>query len=102
MNNDDEGLECYIFVGQATYIYSFIVCLLLINLKASLIDLFTNMAAVINLLDLRSIMGYPGGALAHYLCVLYGQKENFAVYFSGKGRSLLHPNTAQQSFSTKT
>ena len=25
-------------------------------------------------------------------------KENFTVYFTGKGRSLLHPNTAQRSF----
>ena len=29
---------------------------------------------------------------------LFGQKENFNVYFSGKRRSLLHPNTAQRSF----
>ena len=50
----------------------------------------------------KEYYGIPRGALAHYLCVLYGQKENFAVYFSGKSRSLLHPNTAQQSFSTKT
>ena len=67
MNNDDEGLECQIFVGQATYIYSFIVCLLLINLKASLIDLFTNMAAILNLLDLRSIMGCPVGTCSVFM-----------------------------------
>ena len=29
---------------------------------------------------------------------LFGQKENFTVYFSGKRRSLLHPNTAQPLF----
>ena len=29
---------------------------------------------------------------------LFGQKENFTVYFSGKRRSLLHLNTAQRSF----
>ena len=50
----------------------------------------------------------PRGALAQYLRALFGQKENFTVYFSGKRRSLLHPNTAQrssfplQSFSRKT
>ena len=27
-----------------------------------------------------------------------GEKENLAVYFWGKRQSLLHPNTAQQSF----
>ena len=29
---------------------------------------------------------------------LFGQKENFTVYFSGKRRSLLHPNTVQPLF----
>ena len=28
----------------------------------------------------------------------FGQKENFTVYFSGKRRSLLHPNTTQRPF----
>ena len=70
-------------------------------------ELFTDTTAILNLLDLRSIMGYPG-ALAQYLRALFGQKENFTVYFSGKRRSLLHPNTTQryffplQSFSRRT
>ena len=34
-------------------------------------------------------------AIAQYLHELFGQKENFTIYFSGKRRSLLHPNTAQ-------
>ena len=33
--------------------------------------------------------------IAQYLLALFGQKENFTIYFSGKRRSLLHPNTAQ-------
>ena len=37
------------------------------------------------------------GALAQYLRALFGQKDTFTVYFSGKGRSLLHLNTAQRS-----
>ena len=36
--------------------------------------------------------------LAQYLPAIFGQKQNFAVYFSVKRRSLLHPNTAQRSF----
>ena len=48
-----------------------------------IIDLFTDSAAILNLLDLRSIMGCTG-ALAQYLRSLFGQKENFTVYFSGK------------------
>ena len=57
------------------------------NKIVTTIDLFTNTAAILNLLDLRSIMGCPGGALAQYLRALFGQKENFTVYFSGKRRS---------------
>ena len=38
-------------------------------------------------------------AIAQYLRALFGQKENFTVYFSGKRRLLLHPNTAQRFFS---
>ena len=38
------------------------------------------------------------GALTQYLCALFGQKENFNVYFSGKRRSLLHSNTAKRPF----
>ena len=44
---------------------------------------FTDTAAILNLLDLRSIMGCPG-ALAQYFCALFAQKENFKVHFSGK------------------
>ena len=36
-------------------------------------------------------MGCPGG---HSLSALFGQKENFNVYFSGKWRSLLHASSA--------
>ena len=35
---------------------------------------------------------------AQYNRAFFWQKENFNVYFSGKRRSLLHPNTAQRSF----
>ena len=47
------------------------------------IDLFTDTAPILNLLDLRIIMGCPGwgggggGALTQYLRTLFGQKENF-------------------------
>ena len=58
--------------------------------QPSMADPFTD------LLDLRSIMGHQG-ALAQYLRALFEQKDKFTVYFSGKGRWLLHPNTAQRS-----
>ena len=31
----------------------------------------------------------PRGALAQYLRALFGQKENFSVYFSAKGRYII-------------
>ena len=65
-------------------------------IRPQAIDLFTDTAAILKLLDLRSIMGCPG-ALAQYLHALFGQKENFNVFFSGKRRSLLHPNRAEPS-----
>ena len=46
-------------------------------------ELFTDTTAILNLLDLRSIMGYPG-ALAQYLRALFGQKENLHCIFLGK------------------
>ena len=61
------------------------------------LDHFTDTAAIMNLSNLWSIMGCPGG---HSLSIfaLFRQKENFIVYFSRKRRSLLHLNTPQRSF----
>ena len=72
-----------------------------------LTDLFTDTAAILNLLDLRSIMGWPGGTRSVFTRAFWAKRE-LTVYFSGKRRSLLHPNTVQraffplQSFSGKT
>ena len=52
----------------------------------------------IEFIRFKEYYGMPRGALAQYLCALFGQKENFNVYFSGKRRSSLYPNTAQRSF----
>ena len=43
---------------------------------------------------------YYGMSSGHSLSLrgLFGRKENFTVYISGKRRSLIHPNTAQRSF----
>ena len=49
---------------------------------------------ILQRLALKEYYGIPRG---HSLSI-YGQKENFTVYFSGKRRSLLHWNTAQRSF----
>ena len=62
------------------------------------VDLFTDTTAILNL----KFKEYYGMLRGHSLSIsrsLFGQKENFTVYFSGKRRSLLHPNTAQRSFS---
>ena len=48
------------------------------------IALFTVTAALLNLVHLRSIMGCPGGTRSVFTRA-FRQKENFTVYFSGKG-----------------
>ena len=75
----------------------FFFMLVTLGLDSQVIHLFTDAAAVLNLLDLRSIMGCPEGTRS-VLRALFGQKENFTVQFSGKRWSLLHPNTAERSF----
>ena len=59
------------------------------------IDLFTDTAAMLNLLG--GVLWDAQGALAQYFRTLLGQKENFTVYFSRKRHALLNPNTAQRS-----
>ena len=38
----------------------------------------------IEFIRFKEYYGMPRGALAQYLCALFGQKENFNVYFWGK------------------
>ena len=40
----------------------------------------------IKFIRFKEYYGIPRGALAQYLCALFGQKENFNAYFSGKMR----------------
>ena len=60
--------------------------------------LLTDTAAMLNLLDLRRLMGCPWNSRPVFIRAFQGQKENFTVHFSGKRRSLLHPMKAQRSF----
>ena len=62
--------------------------------KLTSIDLFTQTAAILNVFGFKEYYGMPRGALAQYLRALFGQKENFNVYFKGNRRSLLYQNTA--------
>ena len=59
------------------------------------IDLFTDTASILNLLDLRIIMGCPGwegggGSVSIY--ARFSGKKKTSMYIS------LHPNATQQSF----
>ena len=63
--------------------------------KRAKIDLFTDAMAILNLLDLRSIMGCPGGTRSVFTLSFRAKRE---LHGSRKRRSLLHPNTAQRSF----
>ena len=49
----------------------------------SLIDLFNDTAAMLNLLDLRGIRGCPGGT--QYLCALFGEKRTSKYISQEKG-----------------
>ena len=59
----------------------------------ALINLLTDTAAILNLLDLRSIMVCRGSTRS-----VFGEFWAKKEYFSGKTRSLLHSNKAQRSF----
>ena len=65
--------------------------------RVTAIDLFTDTAAILNLLDLRSIMGCPGGTCSVFTRAFRAKRELQCI-FLGKRRALLHPNTAQRSF----
>ena len=54
------------------------------HLPVGPIKLFTYTAAILNLLDLRSIMGCPGGTRSVFTRA-FRTKENFNVYFPAKG-----------------
>ena len=59
---------------------------------------------LLNLLELRSIMGYPRGTCSVFTRAFW-QKENFTVHFLEKSRLLLHHNDLffpLLSFSGKT
>ena len=60
------------------------IILIVHDFPQSTIDLFTDTAAILNLLDLRNIMGCPGSTRS---VSLFGQKENLTVYSSGKRSS---------------
>ena len=62
------------------------------------VHLFTDTTAILNYFDLRSIMGCPGGHDYDPVYSLSIRNMAFTLNFSGKRRSLLHPNTAQRSF----
>ena len=52
----------------------------------------------IEFIRFKEYSGMPRGALIQYLRALFGQKENFTVYFSRKRRSLLHPKRHNDIF----
>ena len=61
------------------------------------IDFFTDMATILNLLDLRSIMGFPGGTRSVFTRAFRAKRELQCILLRKK-TSMIHPNTAQRSF----
>ena len=50
----------------------------------ALIDLFTDMAAILNLLDLRSIMGCPGGTRSVFTHAFQAKRELQFIFLGKK------------------
>ena len=48
------------------------------------IDLFTDMAAILNLLDLRSIMGCPGGTRSVFTHAFRAKRELQCIFLENK------------------
>ena len=56
-----------------------------VTVNDSPIDLFTDTAAILNLLDLRSIMGCPGGHSLSIYARFSGKKRTSMYISRGKG-----------------
>ena len=56
----------------------------LIDYLCALIDLFTDMAAILNLLDLRSIMGCPGGTRSVFTRTFQAKRELQFIFLGKK------------------
>ena len=63
----------------------------------TLIDLFTDTAGILNLLDLRSIMGCPGGTRSVFTRAFRAKRELHCI-FVGIKAIIIKSNTAQRSF----
>ena len=48
------------------------------------IDLFTDTAAILNLLDLRIIMGCPGGTRSVFTCASRAKRELYGIFLGKK------------------
>ena len=68
--------EEHIFSLQQEHLLTLLTILRhLIKLWLISIDLFTDKAAILNLLDLRSIMGCPGGTRSLFTCTFRAKRE---------------------------
>ena len=56
----------------------------LIDYLCALIDLFTDMAAILNLLDLRTIMGCPGGTRSVFMRTFLAKRELQFIFLGKK------------------
>ena len=66
-------------------------------LIGSLIDLFTDTAAILNLLDLRSIMGCPGSTRSVFTRTFRAKREPYGI-FLGKKKIIITPKQGTTIF----
>ena len=71
----------------------------LINYLCALIDLFTDTVAILNLLDLRSIMGCSGGSRSVFTCTFWARRELQCIFLRKKATIIISKHGTMIFFS---
>ena len=54
------------------------------KLDTRIIDLITDLVAIVKILDLRSIMGCPGGTCSVFMCTFRAKREPHCIFLGKK------------------
>ena len=71
----------------------------LINYLCALIDLFTDTVTMLNLLDLRSIMGCSGGTCSVFKCTFWARRELQCIFLKKKATIIISKHGTMIFFS---
>ena len=70
-----------------------------INYLCALIDLFTDTAVILNLLDVRSIMGCPGATRSVFTCAFWAKRELQCIFLAKKAIIIISKHSTTIFFS---